>query len=47
MSENEIERWVSMNEICEHLKIKRDTALKWILNKNMHAQKIGEMRNRK
>ena len=43
MSENEIERWVSMNEICEHLGIKRDTALKWILNKNMPAQKIGKL----
>lgn len=43
MSENDIERWVSMNEICEHLGIKRDTVLKWILNKSMPAQKIGKL----
>ena len=43
MSDNDIERWVSMNEICEHLGIKRDTALKWILNKNMPAKKIGKL----
>jgi len=43
VSENDIERWVSMNEICEHLGIKRDTVLKWILNKSMPAQKIGKL----
>jgi excisionase family DNA binding protein len=32
-----------MNEICEHLGIRRDTALKWILNKNMPAKKIGRL----
>ena len=35
MSDFDIERWVSMNEICGHLGIKRDTALKWILNKEL------------
>lgn len=33
MSDFEIEHWFSMNEISGHLGIKRDTALKSILNK--------------
>lgn len=36
----EKERWLSMNEICAHLGISRDTALKWINKKNMPAHKI-------
>jgi len=43
MSGFDVERWVSMNEICGHLGIKRETALKWITNKNMPAQKIGKL----
>lgn len=43
MTDLEIERWVSMNEICAHLGVRRDTALKWILNKNMPAKKIGKL----
>ena len=36
-------RWLSMNEICEYLGISRDTALKWINNKNMPANKIDKL----
>ncbi len=36
-------RWLSMNEICEYLGISRDTALKWINNKNMPAHKIDKL----
>ena len=43
MADFEVERWVSMNEICEHLGIKRETAIKWIVNKNLPAQKIGKL----
>jgi excisionase family DNA binding protein len=43
MSDFDLERWVSMNEICEHIGIKRETALKWIINENMPAQKIGKL----
>ena len=39
----DINRWYSMNEICEHLGISRDTALKWINEKNMPAHKIGRL----
>lgn len=37
------ERWLSMSEICKYLGISRDTALKWINNKNMPAHKIGRL----
>lgn len=43
MTNFDIERWVSMKEICEHLGIKRDTTLKWILHKNMPSEKIGKL----
>lgn len=39
----EKERWFSMKEICVHLGISRDTALKWINQKNMPAHKIDKI----
>ena len=36
-------RWLSMTEICQHLGISRDTAIKWINKNNMPAQKIGRL----
>lgn len=36
-------RWVSMNEICYHLGISRDTAIKWINKKGLQAHKIGRL----
>ncbi len=36
-------RWHSMAEICEHLGISRDTAIKWINIKNMPSHKIGRL----
>jgi len=38
MSEFDVKRWVSMNDICEHLGIKRETALKCVINKNIPAK---------
>ncbi len=37
------DRWLSMTEICEHLGISRDTAIKWINIKSMPAHKIGKL----
>lgn len=36
-------RWVSMIEICKHLGISRDTAIKWINTKGLPAHKIGRL----
>ncbi len=37
------ERWHSLAEICTHLGISRDTALKWIKNNGMPAHKVGRL----
>lgn len=36
-------RWVSMTEICKHLGISRDTAIKWINKKGLPSHKIGRL----
>lgn len=36
------DRYYSMVEICKYLGISRDTALKWIPNKNIPAQEVGK-----
>ena len=41
--ENIPERWYSMPEVSKHLGISRDTVLKWIIEKNMPAKKIGRL----
>lgn len=44
MSISDVEsRWLSMTEICIHLGISRDTAIKWINKKNLPAHKIGRL----
>ena len=37
------DRWLSMKEICVHLGISRDTALKWINKRGMPAHKIERL----
>ena len=37
------DRWYSVNEIANHLGIKRDTLYKWISNKKMPAHRIGRL----
>lgn len=37
------ERWLSVDEIGEHLGIKRDTVYNWIAEKNLPAHKIGRL----
>ncbi len=37
------DRWLSVDEIAEHLGIKRDTVYKWIDEKKMPAHKVGRL----
>ena len=40
---NPLERWLSVEEIAEHLGIKKDTVYKWLNDKNMPAHKVGRL----
>ena len=37
------ERWLSVDEIAEHLGVSRDTIYNWINGKSMPAHKIGKL----
>ena len=37
------ERWVSIDEISEHLGVKKDTIYKWVARKRMPAHKVGRL----
>jgi len=37
------DRWLSVDEICTYLGIKRDTVYKWIDKKGLPAHKVGRL----
>lgn len=37
------DRWLSVEEIAQHLGVKRDTVYKWIEGKKMPAHKVGRL----
>jgi len=37
------ERWVSIDEISEHLGVKKDTIYKWVAKKKIPAHKVGRL----
>lgn len=37
------DRWLSVDEICAHLGISRDTAYKWIDRKGLPAHRVGRL----
>lgn len=37
------DRWLSVEEICDYLGIKRDTVYKWINEKSMPAHRMGRL----
>jgi len=43
MEEMSVSRWVSVDEIAEHLGVRRATIYKWITRKNMPAHKLGRL----
>lgn len=36
-------KWLTLVEICEYLKVSRETVLNWINKKNMPAHKAGRL----
>ena len=38
-----MERWLSVDEIAEHLGVKRDTIYKWIDRNDLPAHKVGRL----
>ena len=37
------EKWVSVDEVAQHLKVKPDTVYKWLERKEMPAHKVGRL----
>ena len=37
------DRWLSIEEICRHLGISKDTAYRWIDKRNMPAHRVGRL----
>jgi len=37
------DRWLSVEEICRHLGISKDTAYRWIDKNNMPAHRVGRL----
>ena len=37
------ERWLSVDEIAEHLGIKKDTVYKWVRRKRMPFHRVGRL----
>ena len=37
------ERWLSLEEIAEHLGVSRDTIYRWIAKKRMPAHRVGKL----
>ena len=42
MTENN-DRWLSVDEICQHLGISKDTAYRWIDKQKMPAHRVGRL----
>jgi len=38
-----VERWLSIDEIAEHLGVKKDTIYKWVRTTNIPFHKVGRL----
>ena len=38
-----IDRWLSVDEICQHLGVSKDTVYKWIEKHSMPAHRMGRL----
>lgn len=43
MSESELERWLSVEEMALYLGVSKDTVYAWIAKRNMPAHRIGRL----
>ena len=44
MPENNIQyRWISLQEACDYLGVKRHTVMRWIEQRGMPASKVGKL----
>ncbi len=43
MEEKPVTRWLSVDEVAEHLGVRRATIYKWITRKKMPAHKVGRL----
>ena len=44
VSENNIQdRWISLQEVCDYLGVKRHTIMRWIEQRGMPASKVGKL----
>ena len=43
MEEMSVSRWLSVDEIAEHLGVRRATIYKWITRKKLPAHKVGRL----
>ena len=43
MTEQTIEKWVTLKDVQAYLGVGRDTILKWIEKRNMPAYKVGRL----
>ncbi|ECY9782065.1 helix-turn-helix domain-containing protein [Listeria monocytogenes] len=39
----EIEKWVSIKDVQEHIDVGRETVLQWINKRNLPAYKVGRL----
>lgn len=37
------ELWISLQEVCDYLGVKRHTIMRWIEQRNMPASKVGKL----
>lgn len=37
------DRWISLQEACDYLGVKRHTILRWTRQRNMPASKVGKL----
>jgi len=37
------DRWISLQEVCDYLGVKRHTVMRWIEQRGMPASKVGKL----